>query len=83
MALKTMLARKAVETTAKHTARGTASKLKRDPVRTTTLLGLGALVGAAAVWLLGRLGSEAPDHDGAPGTVASPTPSPMTNKVSA
>jgi hypothetical protein len=75
MALKTMLARKAVKTTAKHTARGTASKLKRDPVRTTTLLGLGALVGAAAVWLLGRLGgSEAHDYGAASGTVASPTP---------
>ena len=60
MALKTMLARKAVKSTAKHTAHGTASKLKRDPMRTVTLLGLGALVGAAAVWLLGRLGSEDP-----------------------
>ena len=59
MAIKSMLARKAVKTTAKHTARGTASKLRRDPLRTTTLLGLGALIGAAAVWLLGRLGSEA------------------------
>jgi len=57
MALKSTLARKAVKTTAKHTAHGTASKLKRDPVRTTTLLGLGALLGAAAVWLFGRLGS--------------------------
>ncbi|MGD9735603.1 MAG: hypothetical protein AB7V58_08355 [Solirubrobacterales bacterium] len=58
MALKTTLARKAAKTTAKHTAKGTASKLKRDPLRTTTLLGLGAAIGAAAVWLLGRLGSE-------------------------
>jgi hypothetical protein len=84
MALKTMLARKAVKSTAKHTARGTASKLKRDPVRTTTLLALGALVGAAGVWLLGRLGgSEAPDHGGPSGTAASPTPSPKTNEVPA
>ncbi len=60
MALKTMLARKAVKTTAKHTARGTASKLTREPMRTTTLLGLGVLIGAAAVWLLGQLGSDAP-----------------------
>ena len=58
MALKSTLARKAVKTTAKHTAHGTASKLKRDPMRAATLLGLGALIGAAAVWLLGRLGSE-------------------------
>jgi hypothetical protein len=60
MALKSTLARKAVKTTAKHTAHGTASKLKRDPMRATTLLAIGALIGAAAVWLLGRrCGSEA------------------------
>jgi len=58
MALKSTLARKAVKTTAKHTAHGTASKLKRDPMRAAALLGLGALIGAATVWLLGRLGSE-------------------------
>lgn len=58
MAIKSMLARKAAKTTAKHTARGTASKLKREPLRTTTLLGVGALIGAAAVWLLGRLGGS-------------------------
>jgi ferric-dicitrate binding protein FerR (iron transport regulator) len=56
MALKSTLARKAVKTTAKHTAHGTASKLKRDPMRASALLGLGALLGAAALWLLGRLG---------------------------
>jgi hypothetical protein len=66
MALKTMLARKAVKTTAKHTARGTASKIKRDPMRATTLLGLGALIGAAAIWLIGRLGSEDPAASPAP-----------------
>ena len=58
MAIKSMLAKKAVKTTAKHTARGTTSKLKRDPMRTGTLLGLGALIGAAAVWLLGRHGGD-------------------------
>lgn len=66
MALKSMLARKAVKTTAKHTAHGTASKLKRDPLRATALLGVGALIGAAAVWLLGRLGSEDPAAPPAP-----------------
>ncbi len=70
MALKSTLARKAVKTTAKHTAHGTASKLKREPVRATTLLGLGAAIGAAAVWLLGRLGgSETSGY----GSVPSPT----------
>jgi len=58
MAIKSILARKAVKTTAKHTARGTASKLKRDPMRTGTLLALGALIGASTVWLLGRLGGS-------------------------
>ena len=58
MALKSMLARKAAKTTAKHTAHGTTAKLKRKPLRTTTLLGLGALFGAAATWLLGRLGGS-------------------------
>lgn len=61
MALKSMVARKAVRTTAKHTAHGAASKLKRDPVRTTTLLGLGAAIAAAAVWLLGRLTGSGAD----------------------
>jgi hypothetical protein len=68
MALKSTIARKAVKTTAKHTAHGTASRLKREPLRTTTLLGLGALVGAAAIWLLGRLGSDQPQ------LASSPTP---------
>ncbi|HEY2717969.1 MAG TPA: hypothetical protein VGI73_17290 [Solirubrobacterales bacterium] len=60
MALKSMLARKAVKTTAKRTAHGTAAKLKREPMRTTTLLGVGALAGGATVWLLGRLGGPDP-----------------------
>lgn len=66
MALKTMLARKAVKTTAKHTAHSTASKLKRDPLQTATLLGLGVLIGAAAVWLFGQLGSDTPDFASPP-----------------
>jgi hypothetical protein len=60
MAMKSMLARKAAKTTAKHTAHGAASKLKREPMRTTTLLGLGAALGAATVWLAGRLGGSGP-----------------------
>jgi hypothetical protein len=53
-AIKKTLARKAARTAAKHTAHGTASKLKRDPMRTMTLLGLGGAVGAAAGWMAGR-----------------------------
>lgn len=58
MSIKQKVARKAVKTTAKHTAHGAASKLKRDRLRSTTLLGLGALVGVLAGWLLGRSTSD-------------------------
>jgi hypothetical protein len=51
---KKTLARKAVKATAKHSAHGTASKLKRNPLRSTTLLAIGALAGVGAGWLLGR-----------------------------
>jgi membrane protein YqaA with SNARE-associated domain len=53
-AIKQTLARKAVKSTAKHTAHGTASKLKRDPLRATTLLGVGCLLGGGVGWLLAR-----------------------------
>jgi hypothetical protein len=56
-AMKKNLAKKAAKVAAKHTAHGTASKLKRDPVRTATLLGLGGVVGAAAGWVAGRTAS--------------------------
>lgn len=58
MSIKQKIASKAVKTTAKHTAHGAASKLRRRPMRSTTLLGLGAAVGALAGWLLGRSGSS-------------------------
>jgi hypothetical protein len=47
MAIKQKLARRAAKTTAKHTAKGAASKLTRSPLRTTTLLLLGGVVGFA------------------------------------
>ena len=53
-AIKKTLARKAVKTTAKHSAHGAASKLKRSPLRSTTLLAIGALAGLAAGWTLHR-----------------------------
>ncbi len=59
MALKSTLAKKAVKTTAKHTAHGTASRIRRNPMRASSLIGLGVLIGAAAVWLLGKTGSPA------------------------
>jgi membrane protein YqaA with SNARE-associated domain len=54
MSIKAKLARKAVKSTAKHTAHGTASKLKRSPARAATLLGIGAAVGGLAGWLIGH-----------------------------
>jgi len=53
-AMKKNLVKKAAKFAAKHTAHGTASKLKRDPMRTATLLGLGGAVGAAAGWMAAR-----------------------------
>ena len=53
-AIKKTLARKAAKTAAKHTAHGTVSKLRRDPMRAAALLGLGGVVGAAAGWMAGR-----------------------------
>jgi hypothetical protein len=52
--IKKKLARRVVSSTAKHTVHGTASKLKRDPVRAATLLAVGAIIGACGAWLLGR-----------------------------
>lgn len=63
--IKKSLARKAVRSTAKHTAHGTAAKLKRQPVRGATLFGLGALVGALVSQIVSRMASTP--------TVASPS----------
>jgi uncharacterized protein YcfJ len=52
--IKKAVARKAVKSTAKHSARGTLAKLKRSPVQAATLLGIGSAVGAVAGWMLGR-----------------------------
>jgi hypothetical protein len=56
--IKKTVARKAVKATAKHTAHGTASKLKRNPARGVGLLAIGALAGAVGHWLLARSGQE-------------------------
>lgn len=52
--IKNTIAHKAVKATAKHSARGTASKVKRDPMRAATLLGLGGALGALAGFMAGR-----------------------------
>ena len=56
--VKKKLARKAVKSTAKHTAHGATSKLKREPLRSVTLLAVGCTIGALAAWMLSRSGSE-------------------------
>lgn len=63
MSVKTKLARKAVATTAKHTAHGTASKFTRKPFRSITLLVIGAALGGLVGWLVGRSGGEAATLD--------------------
>jgi membrane protein YqaA with SNARE-associated domain len=60
MSVKTKLARKAVTTTAKHTAHGTVSKFSHKPFRSVTLLAAGALLGGLIGWRLGRKGGD--DH---------------------
>jgi uncharacterized protein YacL len=52
--IKSKLARSAVKTTAKHTARGAGSKLTRTPMRSTTLLAIGLVVGFLAARLIGH-----------------------------
>ena len=51
--IKSKAVRKAAKVGVKHTAQGTASKLKRSPMRTTSLLALGGVLG----FLAGRLSS--------------------------
>ena len=55
--MKKLVARKAAKSAAKHTAHGTVSKLRRDPMRAATLLGLGGAIGAVAGWMAGRTAS--------------------------
>ncbi len=56
MSVKTKLARKAVTTTAKHTAHGALAKIERKPFRSVTLLAIGAAIGALVGWRVGRSG---------------------------
>jgi hypothetical protein len=66
MSVKTSLAKKAVKSTAKHTAHGTASKFTRKPFRSVTLLALGAVAGGIVGWLIGRSGGDEPFEPVAP-----------------
>ncbi len=57
--IKSTVARKAIKSTAKHTANGTGSKLRRDPLRSATLLAIGCAIGLLAGPLLRRVSGPA------------------------
>ncbi|MBS1842930.1 MAG: hypothetical protein JST53_00805 [Actinobacteria bacterium] len=76
MSVKTKLARKAVKTTAKHTAFGAASKIARKPLRSVTLLAIGAGIGGVVGWLIGRSGGDEPFEPVAPAGPTSVVTSP-------
>jgi hypothetical protein len=48
------IGKKAGKATVKHSARGVASKAKRQPLRSVSLLGVGGAVGATVGWFAGR-----------------------------
>ena len=83
MSVKTKLARQAVKTTAKHTAHGFESKIARKPLRSATLLTIGAIVGGLVGWLIGRSGGSGSDYglDTYAGPIAqAPAPADVASK---
>ena len=62
MPIKKMLARKAVKTTAKHSAHGAAAKFTRRPARTGSLLAIGLAVGVLIGWWLASDSGAAPQQ---------------------
>ncbi len=54
MSLTRTIGKKATRATVRHSVRGFAAKAQRQPLRSTTLLGVGGAVGAIAGWLAGR-----------------------------
>lgn len=51
-------AKKAAKMTVKHAAHGTATKAKRQPLRSLTLLSVGALVGGAVAFAIARTATK-------------------------
>ena len=76
---KGYVGRKAAKATVRHTVHGTASKVRRDPLRTSTLLGAGVLIGAVLALVLQRRSAPAPDAAPAPPAAAQPGPQPDPN----
>jgi len=52
--LRRIARRKAVEATVHHARHGIEAKVRRQPIRTARLLGMGAAIGGVAGWLAGR-----------------------------
>lgn len=57
---KAVLGRKAAKAVVKHSAHGSVSKVKRQPARATTLVGLGAVLGGIIGYLAGRKAAPTP-----------------------
>ncbi len=73
MSVKSKLGRKAATSVVKHTAHGTVSKARRQPMRSSRLIGLGAVLGAATGYLAGRAAGE---KAAKPAPYVTPTPPP-------
>jgi len=56
-ALARTIGRKAAKATVRHSARGVASKAKRRPMRSATLVSVGAAIGMGVGWAAGRRGT--------------------------
>jgi hypothetical protein len=52
--LSRTIGKKAAKTTVRHSAHGLASKAKRKPLRSVSLLSIGGGIGALAGWLAAR-----------------------------
>jgi hypothetical protein len=52
--LKRTIGRRAARAAVRHSAHGVSAKVQRKPVRSASLISLGAIVGAAAAFLAGR-----------------------------
>jgi F0F1-type ATP synthase assembly protein I len=52
--LQQSVTRRLLKATVRHSVRGAVAKAKRKPIRSTSLLGTGLVVGATIGWLAGR-----------------------------
>ncbi len=58
--IKETVGRKAAKSTFRHSVRGAFSKASRTPMRSTTLLAAGGLLGGLAGWVVARRAVSAP-----------------------